>query len=104
MSVAPPQIVVSNDGAEFVITGTGFTVAVTTYGAPGHPLDVGVIVYVTVPAVIPFVLVRLCAIGVPVPLEAPLTFEALAVHAYVVGATPFGVVIPIDVVCPEQMV
>lgn len=44
--------------------GNGLTVTSTVKGIPAHPLAVGVIVYLTMPAVVP-VLVSVCAIIVP---------------------------------------
>jgi hypothetical protein len=42
-----------------VIAGTGFTVTVTSNGLPGQPFAEGVILYTTVPELIPSVLVRI---------------------------------------------
>jgi hypothetical protein len=56
LSASPLQICCEYDGAELVNTGTGFTVAVTLYDGPGHPLAEGVIVYTTVPLPAPLAL------------------------------------------------
>src|SRR3569832_784703 len=67
------QIVVCNDVAVLVITGAGFTVTVTSVKLPSHPFALGVILYTTVPAVTPSVLVNTCPMVDPAPALAPVT-------------------------------
>ena len=69
------QIVVCNCAAVLVMTGVGFTVTVTSVVAPLHPFALGVILYVTVPLVVPSVLVNTCPIVAPLPALAPVTFD-----------------------------
>jgi hypothetical protein len=52
IDVAPPEQNVCVVGTA-VITGLGFTVTIAVIEAPEQPLAVGVIVYVTVPEVVP---------------------------------------------------
>ena len=88
-----------------VITGTGFTVAITSNVGPGQPLDEGVILYVTVPLVKPLVLDNTCEITFPDPGKAPVTFVLPnTTHENVVPVTEFGFVISILLDCPEQIV
>jgi len=56
-------------------TGFGFTVTVDVIGVPAQPLgEVGVMVYVAVPAVVE-VAVSCCAMVFPLELLAPLTLD-----------------------------
>lgn len=103
-SAVPLQTCCEYEDAEFVRTGTGLTVAVTTRTGPGHPFADGVMVYVTVPLLIPSVLVNSCDILFPDPLEAPVTFDETAVHVKVVPATAFEFMMSIAVDSPEQIV
>src|SRR6185503_14123317 len=97
--VVDPEQIVCGDA---VTVGVGFTVTSTVIAVPVQPLANGVIVYVTVAGVEP-VSVSVCAIGLPLPLLAPLTLAgALAVQVNVVPVTvPFSTT---DVVDPEQIV
>jgi hypothetical protein len=52
IAVVPPEQIVAVAGVA-VANGTGFTVMITGIGEPGHPLAVGMIVYVTVPGDVP---------------------------------------------------
>lgn len=97
--VCPEQIVCELGVA--VATGIGFTVIITVIGVPTHPFAVGVIVYVAVPVVGP-VQVSVCDMGVPEPLEAPVTPDWITVQLKVVPGT-FEVK-AMFVVCPEQIV
>jgi hypothetical protein len=54
MDGAVPEQIVWDPGVA-VATGVGFTVTSTDSGVPAHPLAVGVMVYVAVPAVVPVV-------------------------------------------------
>lgn len=75
----PPVAVSGTDvpaqmlGSEGVamITGFGFTVTVTVETGPVHPPREGVMVYVTVPAVVPDA-VSVCVMLVPLPAVAPV--------------------------------
>lgn len=98
----PPQIVVD----EADITGVGFTVVVTLIGDPEHPLATGVIVYTTLPLVIPSTLVRVCAIVVELlPAAAPAKLViAPTVQVYDVPGTPLGLLRLIPEEAPEQIV
>jgi hypothetical protein len=74
-----------------VTTGVGFTVTVIVYGDPGQPgvaVDVGVTIYCTVPAVALLGLVRVCAIVLPAPIDAPLILPVIvpSVQVNVLGA------------------
>ena len=60
---AVPEQIVCEEGVA-VTTTLGFTVISTVIGVPVHVLAVGVIVYLTIPAVVP-VFVNVCAIMVP---------------------------------------
>ena len=51
IDVAVPEQIVCDEGVA-VAAGIGFTVTVTVIGVPTHPLAVGVIVYVAVPALV----------------------------------------------------
>lgn len=79
------------------------TVTTALIGVPLQLAVAGVMVYVTVP-VASAVVVRVCTIDVPLPLDAPDTPEALTVQLKVVPETPFGLVMLIDVACPEHNV
>jgi hypothetical protein len=86
--VAPLQIVAL---LAVVTTGVGFTVTVIVYGDPGQPgvaVDVGVTIYCTVPAVALLGLVRVCAIVLPAPIDAPLILPVIVptVQVNVLGA------------------
>jgi len=54
MEGAVPEQIVWVPGVA-VATGVGFTVTITDSGVPAHPLAVGVMLYVAVPAVVPVV-------------------------------------------------
>jgi hypothetical protein len=85
--------------------GAGLTVTTTSVNAPEQPLEAGVMRYVTVPWVLPVVLVNVCAISEPLPAAAPVTFVLLRiVQLKLVPETLFGFVIGIFVVAPLQMV
>ena len=60
--------------------GTGFTVTVRVIGVPAQPFALGVIVYVTVPWVLPVVLVSVWDMVLPLPAVAPVTLLALTVQ------------------------
>jgi hypothetical protein len=95
------QIVFCSCAAVLVITGTGFTVTVTFTVDPLHPFAVGVIVYVTVPLLIPSVLLSTSLIVAPLPAAAPLTFALLLiVQLNVVPLTAFGLVIATPAATP----
>ena len=103
VALDPEQIACANEA--FVTAGIGFTVTTKFTGVPTQDVDagpVGVITYVTVPAVA-VVLVNTSEIF-PVPLALkPVTVPEVndAVHAYVVLATPdVGVNVAVD---PEQI-
>ena len=84
-----------------VATGFGFTVTVTETGVPVQLPMVGVMVYTTVPGVVP-VAVSVCAMDVPEPAVAPLAPDWLTVQLKVVPVTvPLKA---IDVALPEQIV
>ncbi len=58
-----------------VTTGLGLTVTVIVYGDPAQPgvaVEVGVTIYSTVPAVALLGLVSVCAMVLPLPLDAPV--------------------------------
>ena len=84
-----------------VTAGTGFTVIVTVIGAPGHPPEVGVMVYTAVPGTVPVVL-NVCAIVDPGAAVAPVTPVCTTVQLYVVA--PSVLLSAMDVAEPEQMV
>ena len=69
LTVVPLQMVAV---LALVMTGTGFTVTVTTKGIPLQPAAPGVIVYAAVPGEAP-VAVSVCAIFAPEAPVAPLT-------------------------------
>jgi hypothetical protein len=71
MDGAVPEQIVWDPGVA-VATGVGFTVTITDSGVPAHPLAVGVMVYVAVPAVVPVVL-SVCAMVEPEVDVAPET-------------------------------
>lgn len=54
MDGAVPEQIVALAGVA-VTVGFGLTVTVAVIGVPGHPLSVGVMVYVAVPEVVPVV-------------------------------------------------
>ena len=81
--------------------GVGFTVIVTCSALPGHPLAIGVMVYTTVPAVLP-VAVNISSMIFPVPEDAPLTPFCAAVQVKTVPLTLL--VRPIAGASPEQIV
>lgn len=88
-----------------MITGVGLTVTTTSTGVPLQVPAEGVMRYVTVPDVMPFVEVSVCAISAPLPALAPVTFVTdNTVHEKFVPATPLGLVIATADVEPEQMV
>ena len=78
-----------------VTTGEGFTVTVmvcvTRPGQPGVVVDVGVIIYCTVPAALLLGLVRVCAMIGPAPAEAPVMPPVMApiVQLKVLGTVAF---------------
>jgi hypothetical protein len=79
---APVQI--KFDAGVAVATGRGFTVSITVIASPTHPLDVGVTVYVAVPAVLAE-LFNACIIVAPEPSLAPvIPADCITVHANVV--------------------
>jgi hypothetical protein len=100
MPVVPPSQNVSVAGVA-VTTGIGLTVTLTLIGVPEQPFAVGVITYVTVPAVTP-VLVSVCAIIDPLPAVAPDTPLELSVQLNVADPTVLVKLTP--VVAPEQIV
>jgi hypothetical protein len=105
LNAVPLQIVVCNCGAVFVITGTGFTVTITSVNVPLQPFALGVIRYVTVPLVMPSVLVKAWLMVAPLPAKAPVTLLlACTVQLKVVPLTVFGFVIATLVLFPLQMV
>jgi hypothetical protein len=77
----------------------GLTVTTTSIGVPEQAFAVGVIVYVAVPVDAP-VVVRVWAIELPLPAEAPDTPDWDTVHANVVPVTEL--VKEILVCLPEQ--
>lgn len=97
--VAPEQIVC--DAGVAVTFGVGFTVMVTVTGLPEQPPADGVIVYTTVPAVLP-VADNVCAMEEPLPAEAPDAPLCVTVQENVVPATLLLNVT--DVAVPEQIV
>ena len=100
----PLHIVWLKDDAVLVIVGRGLTFTITSTKFPAQPLAVGVIRYVTVPAVVPVVDVKAWLIVAPLPAPAPVTLlELCTVQVKVVPATLFGLVIAIEVVSPEQI-
>jgi hypothetical protein len=100
MEVIPPSQNVIEEGVA-VITGVGFTVTLTVIGVPGHPEAEGVIVYTTVPAVVP-VAVSVCAMADPLPDNAPEAPVCVTVHENVVPVTLLVRATPVTV--PEQIV
>ena len=106
LSAVALQIVVCNEVAELVITGVGLTVTVTSVKDPSQPLALGVILYTTVPAVTPSVLVNTCPIVAPDPALAPVTFvDDCTVQLKVVPDTFVGApVIDKFVLVPLQIV
>ena len=64
IAVASPEQMV--EVAAVVTVGFGLTVTVMVSAVPGQPVNVGVTIYCTVPAVVPG-LVRFCAIVEPLP-------------------------------------
>ena len=100
MDVALPEQIVGAEGVA-VAVGFGFTVIVTEIGVPVQPPAEGVMVYTTVPAVVP-VAVSVCAIDVPEPAVAPLAPVCVTVQLKVVPE--ILLVSAMDVALPEQMV
>jgi hypothetical protein len=98
--LAPEQIVELAGVA--VAKGTGLTVIITGTEGPEHPLAVGTILYVTVPAEAPEVS-NVCPIEVPLPALPPVAPDCDgATHANVVpGIVPVSVIAVVD---PEQIV
>ena len=88
-----------------VIAGAGLTVTVTSsVTVPAQPFADGVILYVTVPEVVPFAEVKIWLIRLPEPAEAPFTLVAEStVQLKVVPLTAFGLVIAILEEVPEQI-
>jgi hypothetical protein len=84
--------------------GTGSTVISTSNDAPLQPFALGVTVYVTVPCVFGDVVVKACAMVLPLPAVAPLTPVADTVQLYVVPLTAFGLLNAMLVVLPLQIV
>lgn len=80
--VVPPEQSACELGVA-VIVGAGLTVTVTTIGFPEQPASVGVMVYITVPELSP-VVVSVCEIDEPEPLDAPVTPDWEATQEYVV--------------------
>jgi hypothetical protein len=76
--VALPEQSACEDGVA-VADGAGFTVTVEVTAVPAQPPAVGVTVYTAVPALVA-VAVRVCAITVPDPAEAPVTFVCVTVQ------------------------
>ena len=98
------QISWINEVGEFVMTGFGSTVTITSIKLPAHPLAEGVIRYVTVPCVTPSVEVSNWLITAPLPALAPVTLEKLCtVQLKVVPATPLGLKMATLVLVPEQI-
>jgi hypothetical protein len=89
---------------ELVIAGFGLTVTTAVVGVPTHPLAVGVMVYVAVPAEIP-VVVRIWLMTEPPELEPPVTPDWLTVHENDAPPTPLDKTIagpvPLHNVCVE---
>ena len=83
-----------------VTDGDGLTFTVNVTGIPEHPLEVGVIVYTAVPPV-PAVTVKVWAILLPLPSEAPDTPVCTTVQLKVV---PGMLLNATEVVLPEQIV
>ena len=79
--------------------GVGLTVTTIENGTPndGHEpvIDVGVIIYSTVPAAELLGLVSVCAIVLPDPLLAPVIPPVIAptVHVYVLGVVAFSAIL-----------
>jgi hypothetical protein len=102
--VAPLQIVVAVGVA--MATGIGFTVTSTVTAVPEHPFAVGVMVYLTTPAVL-FALDRDWEMGVPAPFEKPVIvapLNCIAVQPNVVPATAGTLVSAMVVVAPLHIV
>ena len=83
--------------------GIGLTDTTEAIGLPVQPLAEGVIVYVAVP-VLEVALLNTCAMELPLPDIAPVTLVTATFQLNVVPVTPFGLVILIELVGPEQMV
>jgi hypothetical protein len=71
--------------------------------APAHPFANGVIVYVAVPFPEVAVVVKICEMIEPLPAEAPLKLDDVAVQLNVVPPIPLGLVIGIEVACPDKI-
>ena len=94
-----------NDVGVLVMTGLGVTLTTIAIGVPVQPLAVGVTLYVTVPVLMPSVLVSIWLMTAPEPAVAPVRFEMPdTVQVYVVEGTAFGFVITMFVVSPLQTV
>jgi hypothetical protein len=103
-SAVPLHTVAWSCGAVFVITGTGFTVTVTSTNGPLHPLADGVMRYTTVPTLTPSVLVNGWLTVDPLPAPAPVTLLLLCtVQLNAVPPTLLGFVIDTLVVEPLQI-
>jgi hypothetical protein len=101
MAVVPPEHIVSVEGVA-VATGTGLTVITTAGRLVLHPAGVvAVILYVTVPELVPVVLSVWAMLVVPEPGEAPVTPEDVMVQLKFVPA--ILLVNGIEVVVPEQI-
>jgi hypothetical protein len=101
--VAPLQMVCATGVT--AASGIGLTVTSTVMAVPGHAFADGTMVYLTMAKVL-VVLVSVWAILFPVPLLKPpaVPLNGVAVHAKVVPATLFGLLMLIEVVAPLQMV
>jgi hypothetical protein len=86
-------------------SGIGLMVISTVIGIPGQALAEGVIVYLTTAGVL-VTLVRFCDMDTPLPLVKPeaVPDNWITVHAKVVPATLFGLVMLMVVVAPLQIV
>ena len=95
-----------------VTTGVGLTVTVIVYGDPGQSVeavDVGVIMYSTVPAVVLLGLFNVCAIVDPLPGVAPVMPPVIfpMVHANVLVALAVNgmlVAVPLHIVADVAVV
>ena len=105
------QIVACKDVAVLVITGVGLTVTVTSVKLPSQPFALGVILYTTVPAVTPSVLVSTWPIVEPAPALAPVTLlEDCTIQLKVVPDTFVGaplngkfLLVPLQIVLSEAV-
>lgn len=78
-SGVPLQISCISEVGALVITGSGLTVTTTSIEFPAHPLAEGVILYVTLPGLIPSADDNTWLITVPLPADSPITFMGLNV-------------------------